>query len=53
MLLGVHAEVEDLLDAFKALSQDRVQQLVVKVRVPGEGSPDAFGTCPQQDCLDS
>ena len=53
MHLGVRAEVEDLLEAFKALSQDRVQQLVVQVRVPGEGSPEAFGTCPQQDCLGS
>ena len=33
---AVHAEVEDLLEAFKALSQDRVQQLVVLARVPGE-----------------
>ena len=52
-LFTVHAEVEDLLEAFKALSQDRVQQLVVQVRVPGVGSPDAFGTCSQQGCLDS
>ena len=35
----------------EVLSLDRAQQLVVLPRAPGEGSPDAFGTCPQQDSM--
>ena len=38
---------------FEVPSQDRAQRLVVLPRAPGEGSPDAFGTCPQLDCLDT
>ena len=34
---------------FEVPSQDRAQRLVVLPKAPGEGSPDAFGTCPQQD----